>query len=139
MSKNKDVIKKIVIAITFNIKELPLCEHLKLILGYGWIRIKKRENACVLIFYTDKGIISFIEHINGYLRTPKIYKLNLAIDHLNDKFNLTMLKHDVDLSNLDANNRLAGFVDADGGFQIRYTKSSKVRIACSLNIEQRML
>jgi len=35
MSKNKDIIKKIVIGITFNIKDLPLCEHLKLILGYG--------------------------------------------------------------------------------------------------------
>jgi hypothetical protein len=34
-NKDKDVIKKIVIGITFNIKELPLCEHLKLILGYG--------------------------------------------------------------------------------------------------------
>jgi len=139
MSKNKDIIKKIVIGITFNIKDLPLCEHLKLILGYGWIRIKKRENACVLIFHTDKGVINFIEHINGYLRTPKIYKLNLTINHLNDKYNLTMLKHDVDLSNLDANNWFAGFTNADGSFQIRYTKGSKVKIACSLNIEQRML
>jgi hypothetical protein len=35
ISKNQDVIEKIVIGITFNIKELPLSEHLKLILGYG--------------------------------------------------------------------------------------------------------
>jgi Cytochrome C and Quinol oxidase polypeptide I len=35
MLKNKDVLKKIVIGITFNIKDLPLCEHLKLILGCG--------------------------------------------------------------------------------------------------------
>jgi cytochrome c/quinol oxidase subunit I len=34
--KDKNPIKSVVIAITFNIKDLPLCEHLKTIIGDGY-------------------------------------------------------------------------------------------------------
>lgn len=68
--------KKIIIGITFNIKDLPLCEYLKLKLKCGWIRIKNKENACVLIFHTDKGVIHFVNIINSYLRSPKLHKFN---------------------------------------------------------------
>ena len=33
--KNKKLIKKIIIGITFNIKDLPLCERIKEVLGVG--------------------------------------------------------------------------------------------------------
>lgn len=49
------------------------------------------------------------------------------------------MKHKVDESNLVSNNWFAGFIDADGGFQIRYTQNLKLRIACTLRIEQRMI
>jgi hypothetical protein len=35
LSKNNNLVKKITIGITFNIKDLPLCQHLKNIIGYG--------------------------------------------------------------------------------------------------------
>lgn len=139
IEKKKSNKKKISIGITFNIKDLPLCEYLKLKLNYGWIRIKEKENACVLIFYTDKGIIKFVETINGYLRTPKLYKFNIIIDYLNEKYSLNLLKYNEDTSELGSNNWFAGYIDADGGFYIRYTKTSKLRIACVLRIEQRMI
>jgi hypothetical protein len=139
ISKGKNLLRKITIGITFNIKDLPLCEYLKFKLEHGWIKIKSKENACVLIFYTDKGIIKLIECINGYLRSPKISKFNLVIDYLNNKYGFNILKYDIDLSEIGSNNWFAGFIDADGGFYVRYTEKSKFRIACNLRIEQRMI
>lgn len=139
-SGNKTInIRKVVIGITFNIKDLPLCQYLKLKLQYGWIRIKEKENACVLTIYTNKGILDFVKKVNGLLRSPKIYKFNKVIDYINKKYFLNIHKCKEDNSNLSSNNWLAGFIDADGGFYIRYTRGSKFRIACSLNIEQRMI
>jgi hypothetical protein len=139
-NKNKIAkIRKISLGITFNIKDLALCEHLKFKLQHGLIRIKDKENACVLTFHTDKGITVFVNKINRYLRTPKIYKFNKVIDYLNDKYSLNIIKYKEDFSAIGCNNWLAGFIDADGGFCIRYSETTKFRIACSLNLEQRMV
>jgi len=139
ITKKESSIRKIVIGITFNLKDLPLCNHLKLILGDGYIRIKDKENACVLIFHTDNGVIKIINLINGYLRSPKLYKFNLTIDYFNEKYSLGIPKYDVDRSNIRDNSWFAGFVDADGGFYIRYSDKKKFRIACELRIEQRII
>src|ERR1700733_2352954 len=103
ITKKESSIRKIVIGITFNLKDLPLCNHLKLILGDGYIRIKDKENACVLIFHTDNGVIKIINLINGYLRSPKLYKFNLTIDYFNEKYSLGIPKYDVDRSNIRDN------------------------------------
>lgn len=134
---DKNIIKSVVIAITFNIKDLPLCEHLKKIIGGGWIRIKRKENACVLIFQTDKGVIKFVELINGYLRSPKLCKFNIVIDYLNKKYLLDIGKYEVDTTNINSNSWFAGFADADAGLQITIYKSGGYR--CELRIEQRMI
>lgn len=130
-----------VIAITFHEKDLKLCEYIKNKLGHSWIRMKTKEHACVLTFHTDEGLMVFVKLVNGYLRTPKLYKFNLIIDYLNNKYGLNYFKYEPDYSNLGQNSWLAGFVDADGGFLIRYASPNckKFRIACMLKIEQRML
>jgi hypothetical protein len=128
-----------IIGITFNIKDLPLCKHLRTIIGHGWIRIKNKENACVLIFHTDEDIIKFVKLINGYIRGPKLYKFNIVIDYLNNKYSLNILKYKVNISDINSNSWFAGFVDADGGFNVRYTEGKKLRIVCEIRIEQRMI
>lgn len=141
-SQNKNRIpriRKVVIGITFNIKDLPLCEHLKLKIQDGWIRIKNKENACTLLFHTDKSLITFVKIVNGYLRSPKIYKFNMVIDYLNLKYSLNIIKYKEDCSDINSNNWLGGFIDADGGFLIRYTEITKFRIACVFSLEQRMI
>jgi LAGLIDADG endonuclease len=126
------------ICITFHIKDLPLCEHIKNKIKHGWIRMKIKENACVLTFYTDEGLIAFVKLVNGYLRTPKLYKYNLVLNYLNNKYGLNFFIHEPDYSNLEKNSWLAGFIDADGSFYIECPSEIKFG-RCAFRIEQRMI
>jgi hypothetical protein len=135
-------VRSILLAITFNLKDLRFCEHLKSFLENGTrIRIKEKDHACVLIVNNKKGLIKFVRLVNGFMRSPKLFKFNQMIEHMNNKYKLSLPIYTYDLSSLDSNNWLAGFIDADGGFQIRYTDKigSKFRIGTELRIEQRMI
>jgi hypothetical protein len=66
--------------ITFNLKDAPLAKKLLEIIGYGFIRYKPKNNACVLTISSVKGLKKVIEYINGELRTPKIVQLHILID-----------------------------------------------------------
>lgn len=127
--------------ITFHIKNKPLAQKLLSKIGSGFIRYKVENNACVLTVSTVEGLKSIVHLTNGKLRTPKISQMNLLIDWLN--------KHDQDLINkfspntkpVSADPWLAGFIDADGSFAIRYTKKPpglKRRVSCRFRLEQRM-
>lgn len=134
------------LAITGNLKDLPLFEKLKET-HRGWIRFKKKENAVVWTITAQNDLYNLILLLNGHLRSPKIDKFNCLIDYLNSIFpNKQLIKHSIDNSELLSNSWLAGFIDADGGFKIRYTqeginsltgRKTKERIAVSLKIEQR--
>jgi hypothetical protein len=58
----------------------------------------------VLTFHTDDGIIQVLNLINGYLRSPKIQKFNLAIDYFNDKYKINLLKYSVNISDFSVDN-----------------------------------
>ena len=61
--------------ITFNLKDEPIAKRLLEIIGYGFIRYKPKNNACVLVISPVKGLNSIIEYINDELITPKIIQL----------------------------------------------------------------
>ena len=128
--------------ITFGSKNEPLAKKLLEIIGYGFIRYKSKDNACVLTVSPVKGLKKIIEYINGELRTPKIIQLYNLIDWINKNHSSDILKLPLKEGNLDKDNWLAGFVDADGSFSIQHTKlennSKKRKISCRLRIEQRM-
>src|SRR5689334_3133151 len=65
--------------ITFNLKDEPLAKKLLNIIGYGFIRYKPKDNACVLTVSPVKGLKKIIDYINGELRTPKIVQLHNLI------------------------------------------------------------
>lgn len=134
------------IAITFVNKDLPLIN--KLLEKYGGrLRFKNKENAIVWIINIHKELVTMINLLNGYLRTPKLIKFNELIIWLNNKYNYNIPIHSPDTNDLNENGWLAGFIDADGGFKIRYTekliceKTSKVlrkgRIEVRFALEQR--
>ena len=109
------------IAITFVNKDLPLINKLLELCG-GRLRYKTKENAIVWIVNTHKELISLINLMNGYLRTPKINKFNELIVWLNERYHYNIQTYSPDTSVLNSNGWLAGFIDADGGFKIRYTE-----------------
>ena len=119
------------IAITFVNKDLPLINKLLDKFG-GRLRFKDKENAIVWIIGSQKELINMINLLNGYLRTPKIIKFNELIVWINNKYNYNIPIHSPDTSDLNENGWLAGFIDADGGFKIRFSekliceKTSKV-------------
>jgi hypothetical protein len=134
------------IAITFVNKDLPLINKLLDKFG-GRLRFKDKENAIVWIIGSQKELINMINLLNGYLRTPKIIKFNELIVWINNKYNSNISINSPDTSDLNENGWLAGFIDADGGFKVRFTekliceKTSKVlskgRIEVRFALEQR--
>lgn len=123
------------ISITFVNKDLPLVNKLIEKFG-GRIRFKTKENAIVWINNSHKDLINMINLLNGYLRTPKIIKFNELIVWLNKKYNYNIITHSPDTSDLDKNGWLAGFIDADGGFKIRYTEKliSEASVSASTKV-----
>ena len=134
------------IAITFVNKDLPLINKLLEKFG-GRLRFKNKENAIVWTIGNHKELVNMINLLNGYLRTPKIIKFNELIVWINDKYNYNIQINSPDTSDLNRNGWLAGFIDADGSFKVRYTekliceKTSKVlrksRIEVRFALEQR--
>lgn len=128
--------------ITFNLKDEPLAKRLLEIIGYGFIRYKPKNNACVLVISPVKGLKSIIEYINGELRTPKIIQLYNLIDWINKNHSSNIIKLPLKEGDLNKDSWLTGFIDADGSFSIQHTKlennAKKRKISCRLRIEQRM-
>jgi hypothetical protein len=126
------------IALTFHHKNFPLVHLLHHTLG-GTIRDKHTHHAYVLTLRKKDAIARFFHHIHNKLRTPKHHDLQGFATTPGYK----------DTTDLLTNGWLAGFLDADGGFKIRWTKEkkhpdtgkihTKHRIALSLVLEQRQV
>jgi LAGLIDADG endonuclease len=136
------------LAITFFEKNLPLVQRLVNKYG-GWIRFKTKEKAFVWTITKQSDLLNLVNLINGSLRTPKIYEFKLLISYLNEKLNAGIESQSIDGSSLSDNYWLAGFIDADGSFKLRYTVKrlnqltgkilSKERIEVSFVLEQRQI
>ena len=128
--------------ITFSLKNEPLAKKLLEIIGYGFIKYKPKDNACVLVVSPVKGLKFIIECINGELRTPKIIQIYNLIDWINKNHSSDIIKLKIKKGKLSEDSWLAGFIDADGSFSIQHTKienkAKKRKISCRLRIEQRM-
>lgn len=135
------------IAITFHKNELPFFEHIKSVIGGGYIYQSKSDNSCSYRIVKSEILIKVINLINGKFRTPKIYCLHRVIDFVNLKHNLNIKKMPLDNSNLNSNPWLSGFVDADGCFYIgllgKYSVSKNNRkygeVRCRFHLTQRII
>jgi len=124
------------IALTFHHKNKPLVDFLHDRLG-GSIRNKVTDRAYVLTLRKADALAHFFHHIHNTLRTPKHHDLQGFVWTPGHK----------DRTDPLVNGWLAGFLDADGGFKIRWTKErchpdtgkiqTKHRIGLSLVLEQR--
>ena len=129
--------------ITFGLKNEVLAKKLLYIIGWGFIRYKPKDNACVLVVSSVVSLKKIVNLINGELRTPKIHQLYNLIDWLNKNHSTHINKLPLNKDNLESSSWLSGFVDADGSFSVQYTKkeegAKKRKISCRLRIEQRIL
>jgi hypothetical protein len=128
------------IQIVFQLKDFPLCQAIQKQLGYGSISKKKQSAAYIFTINSNEGLINFAKLINGKLRGPKYFQYCLLVKFLflNNKnldFNLNLNK--LDQSLLSTNSWLAGFIEADGSFQVRTSLKSKVkRLQLSFELSQ---
>ena len=104
-------------------------------LGFGSINKKKGVSAYILTVNSYKGVLYFINILNGRMRTPKMFYLYNLIDWYPE---LNIKKLPIHLEPIESNSWLAGFVEADGHFSVRTAISGKYhRIECRVEIVQR--
>jgi len=127
------------IQIAFHAKDLPLATFILTCIGKGSLIKKKNTRSYTLTFNSKESQLKIINLIHGKLRTPKNLGLNLLIEHYKEE--CTLGEAPIDQSAILNNYWLAGFIDADGHFSIRFSPSKtfgkKPRIACSLELVQR--
>lgn len=130
-------------SITFHMKNEPLVEKLKELIGSGSIRYKLQDSACNLVISAVRGLKRVVYLLNGELRTPKIHQLYSLIDWLNKNHNLNIIKLPLKKDYLYKDSWLSGFIDSDGSFSVQHTKvengAKKSKISCKLRIEERIL
>ena len=93
------------IQITFDKRDLPLAVIIQRELGFGSISKTKGVNAYRFTINNFEGLITMVEIMDGYFRTPKIIKFNQLIVFLNQKFPSIKLPktQEVDKTKLDSN------------------------------------
>ena len=126
---------RVILGITFNIKERPLAEKLLIILGKSSI-VKRKGNSIELRISSKQTLCNIIELINGKFRTPKIDQLYKLIDWMNKQYSMDIKKLPLNDSSILNDSWLSGFIDADGYFYIR---NSLKQIICKFALEQRMI
>lgn len=126
------------IQIVFVAKDLPVAFMLAKALGHGSINKRKLSNAYIFTINNRQGLLNLVHLINGYMRTPKHTAFSQLIDWLNERdVNLKLSCLPINTTSLNSDYWLAGFIEADGSFQIRTSLQSKnTRLGCSLEITQ---
>lgn len=122
------------VQIVFNLKDLPLALMIQKELGHGSLARKKGVNAYILTINNYEGIILIATLLNGKMRTPKMFQLYLLIDWLNNRFDeLKIVKAPKDISAINGNAWLSGFIEADGYF---FANVSSKSISCGFELVQ---
>ena len=126
------------VQIIFHLKDLPLALLIQKELGLGSLSRKKGVNAYILTVNSYDGLYLIIFLINGNMRTPKIHSLYALIDFLNNSKGTTIEKKPINISPIQCNAWLSGFIEADGSFQLRTSLNCKYpKFECKLEISQR--
>ena len=109
---------KAYIFICFHQKDISTAYYIKKRLGFGSMVKQKNKKAINLTIVARQGLLKVVYLVNGKFRSNKIERLHKLIDYLNDrKENIKAFPKDT--SSVLINHWLAGFLDADGYFQVR--------------------
>lgn len=95
------------------------------------------KNAINLRIAGFANLYKLVLLIGSYFRTDKISQLHALIEFLRAR-GYILLDYVIDLSALNSNAWLSGFIDADGCFQVRASSGSS-RIACTFELVQTVI
>ena len=142
------------ISFSFHKKDFPLCLFCHHVLN-GTLRYKEKENTWVLTIRKREDLWKLTELIGDKCRSPKateIWQISKWLKYVFKKSRnskTSSLSYSLDKQPLGENAWLCGFIDADAGFKVRYTRKKidsvtkkvlvKERIALSMTIQQPML
>nr|AIA66461.1 hypothetical protein [Levantinella levantinensis]AIA66462.1 hypothetical protein [Levantinella levantinensis]AIA66463.1 hypothetical protein [Levantinella levantinensis]AIA66464.1 hypothetical protein [Levantinella levantinensis] len=121
--------------ICFHQKDVSTAYYIKKRLGFGSMVKQKNKKAINLTIGSRGGLLKVVNLVNGKFRTKKIESLQKLIDYLNDN-NGKIEALPKDTSSVLRNHWLAGFLDADGYFQVRIL--NRVRLGRKLPYEVRL-
>jgi Cytochrome C and Quinol oxidase polypeptide I/LAGLIDADG endonuclease len=129
------------IQIVFQAKDFPLVALICRNIGHGSISKKKQSAVYIYTINNLQGLIILVQLINGKIRGHKLYQLNKLINYLNIKSPALILEKlpllERDISPLQNNSWLAGFIEADGSFQVRTSLTTKQpRLGLSFELSQ---
>nr|BAF44929.1 hypothetical protein [Lobophyllia corymbosa] len=106
---------KAYIFIFFHLKDVSTAYYIKKRLGFGSMVKQKNKKAINLTIVGRRGLLKVVALVNGKFRSKKIESLHKLIYYLNE--NIQVFPKDT--SSVLINHWLAGFLDADGYFQVR--------------------
>nr|BAF44933.1 hypothetical protein [Oulophyllia crispa]BAF44934.1 hypothetical protein [Oulophyllia bennettae] len=106
---------KAYIFICFHLKDVSTAYYIKKRLGFGSMVKQKNKKAINLTIVGRRGLLKVVDLVNGKFRSKKIESLHKLIYYLNE--NIQVFPKDT--SSVLINHWLAGFLDADGYFQVR--------------------
>lgn len=116
--------------IAFHEKDISLAYFLKSFIKFGQIHKVKNKAAVIYIVSKKEGILKIINLINGKMRT--FFKWNQVKNNITYQFDWLPL----DESPLNKNWWLAGFIDADGSFQIKIiNRENHIKPEIRLNLQ----
>jgi hypothetical protein len=125
--------------ITFNEKDYPLALALKSLIG-GTLRHKVENHAYVLVISNIQQLMNVVQLMSLHLRTPKVHRFNQLVLWLNNNGS-SLTNAVIDTSPLLVNAWLAGFIDADGSFDVKVRTNvdgkGKNRVEVRMRLEQR--
>jgi hypothetical protein len=125
------------IQIVFGLMDLPLALIIQKTLGYGSISRRKGQGAYILTINSKEGLLKIIDLINGKLKTSKIKALGRLIEWFKIKDNLDITLLPKNQLSLDSTSWLAGFIEADGHFNIRTTSTqTTAKVECKFELSQ---
>lgn len=110
------------IKVCFHLDDLTLAKYLITSLDIGSIHGINGKKAIVWAIASHSALVFFAHLLNGRMRTAKSRDLLPLIAYLNKK-EAYIVSIPVDTSLLGSNAWLAGFIEADGSFQVRTSLS----------------
>ena len=138
---SKGVLNYPSVQIVFQLKDFPLCQYVQKLIGYGSIHKKKQSARYILTINNLEGLIALVKLIDGKMYGPKNNQLILLINYLNNKKpHLNIVPLGLCSMPLTKNSWLAGFIEADGSFQVRTSLRSKyTRISLNFELTQNQM